>query len=178
MIKKIISIVFVLLVSVCLVTGCEEKKENSTDNTSNGKIKSVEDITSKSGTLNCTREATVEGGTGKFTYIIKYKGDNLTSIYSEESITSEDSAVLKEYEDAYNNIDSNYEGIDNYICTVKKTGDTVVHVIDIDYEKVDIKKIVEIEGEEDNIFENNKPKLSKYFELIKKMGITCSESTI
>ena len=48
----------------------------------------------------------------------------------------------------------------------------------IDYEKVDVSKLIALEGEEDNIYENNIPKLNKYLELGKKVGVTCSESTL
>ena len=40
-------------------------------------------------------------------------------------------------------------------------------------DKVDIDKLIEIEGEEDNIFENKIPKVSKWLDLSKKFGTTC-----
>lgn len=177
MIKKTSSIFLIIIFSFCLLTGCESKSNKQKSSDFNNRVKSVEDISSKKGELVCSRNATVEGGEGKFYYLIKYKGENITSIYSEESITSDDESILKEYSDAYVSIDSNYKGIKNYFTEVKKENDTVIHIINIDYKKVNVKDIIEVEGEEDNIFEDNKPKLSKYLSLIKKMGITCSEST-
>ena len=36
-----------------------------------------------------------------------------------------------------------------------------------------IDKLIEIEGEEDNVFENKIPKVSKWLDLSKKFGTTC-----
>ena len=77
------------------------------------------------------------------------------------------------------NIDRRLSSIQKKISKGEiRDNDSVTYNIDIDYEKVDVKKIIELEGEEDNIFDNNKAKLSKYLEFSKKLGITCSESTL
>ena len=174
MIKKISSLLLIIIVCVFFVSGCETEEKEKSDTSS--KVKSVDDLSDKEGTLNCTRDANVDGGTGEFNYVVSYKGEDLTSIYSIEAITSDDEAKLTEYEEAYKKIDSYYVGIDHYNASVKRSGNTVSHIIEIDYEKIDIKKLIELEGEEDNIFVDNKPKLEKYFELAKKLGITCSEN--
>ncbi len=165
---------------ICLVTGCETKKENNNSNKedSASKIKSVDDLSSDNGELHCTRTATIDGGSGTFNYYIKYNGEDITSINSIEKVESDDPSILNQYIDSYKTIDSYYVGIDHYEAKIDTTDTSVVHRINIDYEKIDIKKLIEVEGEEDNIFEDNKAKLSKYFVLAKKLGITCSESTL
>ena len=178
MTKKIISLLLVLVIAITFVTGCDSKKENDSDTANSNKIDSVDDLASDSGTLNCTRLATVEGGSGTFNYIVSYKGDDLTHLSSSESVKSNDQSILDTYEDSYKKIDSYYEGIKYYDTEIIRDNDSVTYNIDIDYEKVDVKKIIELEGEEDNIFENNKAKLSKYLEFSKKLGITCSESSL
>ena len=175
MIKKISSLLLIFVLLVSVVTGCESKKEQ-TDNSS--KVEKVDDLSNRKGTLHCTRNATVDGGTGTFNYYVDYNGENITYIDSEDSVTIEDEAKRKEFEEAYKTIDSYYTGIDYYYAKVTVDGNTVTHRVKIDYEKVDISKLIALEGEEDNIYENNEPKLSKYLELAKKVGVTCSESTL
>ena len=173
MIKRISKILLVLLLSICVVTGCDS--DNSSSTAKKNKVKSASDVTKKKGTLICTREGEIEGGTGEFNYEINYNGENLTSIHSVEAVESSDSEVLKEYATSFKTIDSYYDGIEYYNARINSTSNKVTHTIDIDYEKIDIEALIKLEGEEDNIFENKKPKLEKYLELGKKMGVTCKE---
>lgn len=46
----------------------------------------------------------------------------------------------------------------------------------INYDKIDIDKLLEIEGEEDNIIVGNKAKLSLWLELAGKVGTVCEEA--
>ena len=177
MIKKISSLLLVFILLVCFITGCETKKDNTDNNDKKDTIKSLSDLSSNNGQLHCTRNATVEGGSGDFNYYVDYNGDDITYISSIDSVTISDSAKRKEYEDAYLKLDDYYKDIDYYYSKVDVSGDTVTHTVKINYEKIDVSKLIEIEGEEDNIYENNKAKLSKYFDLAKKNGVACSEST-
>ena len=177
MIKKISSLLLVFLFIVCFITGCETKKDTNDSDDKKDTIKSISDLSSSTGQLHCTRNATVEGGSGDFNYYVDYNGDDITYITSIDSVTITDDAKRKEYEDAYLKIDDYYVDIDHYYSKVDVSGDTVTHTVKINYEKIDVSKLIEIEGEEDNIYENNKAKLSKYFDLAKKNGVTCSEST-
>ena len=52
---------------------------------------------------------------------------------------------------------------------------TVISDITINYEKIDVEKLLEIEGEEDNIIENGKAKVEKWLTLAKKFGTECED---
>ena len=43
----------------------------------------------------------------------------------------------------------------------------------INYDKVDINKIISIEGDKDNIFEDGQAKVKKWKKLAKKVGTEC-----
>ena len=164
------SVILLIIISL-LVTGCGAKKEVVY---SNGKKVN----TAKMGHKKCSRQAT--GGTGvdvNLDYDIYYKGEELTLVKSVEQVISADSSKLDEYEDAYKKIYEHYDGLEYFDAYVDRGDTSVTSNITINYEKIDTDALLKIEGEEDNIFEDNKPKLSKYLSLIKKMGITCSEST-
>ena len=107
-------------------------------------------------------------------YDIYYQGDVLKRLESYEGIESSDSSLLDQYEKSYRSVHENYNGLDYYQTSVLRDDTHVVSQILIDYENIDIERLIEIEGEEDNIFENKVPKASKWKELAKKVGAKCS----
>ena len=164
--KKISIFIFLFLIIV-LLSGCEDKKEkeviinNKTINTVSMEHK------------HCTREATATNAEVKLEYDIYYTGEKLNILESKEEIISADDEVLNTYESAYKSIHANYEGLDNYDTKVVRGDTTVISTISINYDEIDINKLIEIEGEEDNIFVNKVPKVSKWLEFAKKFGTKC-----
>lgn len=156
----------ILLVISAILCGCD-KSNNSV--VVNGNKVSTASMEHK----HCTREATATGADVKLEYDLYYTDDVLNLLVSKEKIISSDEEILNTYESAYKNIHVNYEELDNY-DTVVERGDTIVtSTITINYDKVDISKLIEIEGEEDNIFEDNIPKVGKWLELASKFGTKC-----
>lgn len=171
--KKISLIIFFIILSLFL-TACDNTEEvKESDN--NGKIDNINEITKKKGTLVCTRSATANNAEPFFNYTIDYKDDEILKLHSIEGITSNDSSVLDEYEEAYKKINSNYVGLKYYDTDVIRTNNSVTWDTTINYEKIDIGALLDLEGEEDNIIENGIAKLSAWLEFSKKVGTTCSE---
>ena len=88
-------------------------------------------------------------------------------------VTLDDSSMLDTYEEAYKKVHSYYEGLDYYDTSVVRNNNTVTSTININYDEIDIDKLISIEGEEDNIFTNKVPSVSKWLALGKKFGIKC-----
>ncbi len=164
--KKTTIIICLLIVSV-LLCGCEEKKENKV--ISNGQVVNTANMEHK----HCTRNATADGAEVKLDYDIYYTGDVLNLLISKEEVISSSTDILNTYENAYKQIHSNYKELDYYETSVERGDTTVTSSITINYDKIDIDKLIDIEGEEDNIFEKKVPKVSKWLELAKKFGTTC-----
>lgn len=162
---KKISIIIVLFL-VILLCGCESKDNEIIINN-----KPVN--TSKMEHKHCTREGSLDGGEVKLEYDIYYTGEVLNLLVSKEKIISSSEDILNTYEEAYKKIHLNYEKLENYDTSVVRGDTTVLSTISINYDKVDIDKLIEIEGEEDNIFINKVPKVDKWLELAKKFGTTC-----
>ena len=164
---KRISIIITLLLVCILLCGCEEKENkqvivnNQVVNTASMKHK------------HCTREANVNGGEGKFEYDIYYTGSILNVLKSKEEVISADDELLNTYEESYKKIHSYYEGLDYYDTSVVRGDTTVISTISINYDEIDINKLIDIEGEEDNIFENKIPKVNKWLSFAKKLGVKC-----
>ena len=161
---KKISII-VLILSLFIITGCDKETEV--------KINGEKIDTSKMEHKHCTREATMTGGEVSLNYDIYYIGDKLEILKSEEKVTSDSEETLNTYEEAYKKIHSNYEGIEYYDTKVERTDNSVTSYITINYAKIDADKLIAIEGEKDNVFENKKAKVSKWITLAKKFGTKC-----
>ena len=163
-------LIIVLLLSV---TACD-KKETSKKTTKEDEPT----VEKKTGQIHehCTRTGSIDSdSSAEMIYEIYYTGDVLNLINSTERVTSTKSEVLDEYEAAYRKIHSYYADIDHYDTEVIRTNSSVASKMTIDYDKIDLAKLIALEGEADNIFENGKPMISKYKELAKKMGVTCEE---
>lgn len=164
---KKMSMIMSLLIVCILLCGCEtKKKENVIINNEPISTATMEH-------KHCSREATATGAEVKLEYDIYYTGDILNLLISKEKIISSSEDVLNTYEEAYKSIHKNYEGLDYYDASVDRGDTTVLSTISINYDKVDIDSLIEIEGEEDNIFEKKVPKVSKWLELSKKFGTKC-----
>lgn len=153
--KMILSSLVILL--VFLVTGCY------------GTVDSAD------GVKKCSRKGEVTNGSTEMNYEVYYEGKYITILHSVEKVTSEDSSLLDTYEEAYKNIFKQYEKLDYYDNTISRTDDSVVSDTTINYAKIDIDKLLEIEGEEDNVIENSKVKLDTWLEFAKQYGVTCED---
>lgn len=157
-------IIFIFIIVILLTSGCT-KNENEVSNQ-----KLVHE--------HCTRLATAKEGINvNLSYEIYYKGEVLTKLEATEEVETADVEVQNQYENAYKSIHSNYEGLKYYNTSVTKKDNKITSKIIIDYEKIDVDKLIEIEGEEDNIFENKIPKVDKWKSLAKSIGTTCEKVT-
>ena len=80
-------------------------------------------------------------------------------LHSQEKVTGSDQSLLDEYEEAYKNIKDQYKGLRYYDITVTRDDNSVIYDTVINYEKLDMKKLREIEPEiegQDDIYKNDK----------------------
>ena len=148
----------IVLVMVLLLAGCGSNSSVSSD-----------------GVKKCTRTGTVTNGSTEMNYEVYYKGEYVVLLHSTEKIISDSSSVLDTYEEAYKNIFKQYEGLEYYANKITRSSNSVTNEITINYEKIDMGKLLDIEGEEDNVIENGKVKLDTWLSFAKKYGVTCEE---
>lgn len=162
---KVISLVSAIFIATLICVGCTKEsganqKTTSTENTN---------------VLHCTRKATASDNVEtSLKYSIYYDRDYVTKTVSVEKVTSSDENILTSYKESYEKVFEPYKNIDYYENTVSQTNDSVISTTVINYEKVDVSKIIAIEGEDDNIFENDgRVKKDTLISLFKKYGATC-----
>ena len=162
------SVIILFLAFVLLVTGCEKK--NTIE--SGGEKVSVSGMEHK----HCTRGAVADADIDvSLEYDIYYKGENIQILHAVEKVITSDEDSLTTYEDAYKKIYDNYKGLKYYDAKVVRGDTTVTSDVTINYAKIDIEKLIAIEGEEDNVFENGEAKLQKWLALADKFGTKCED---
>ena len=135
---KKIAILFLLGITLFMVTGCEEEGTV----VSNGEKVNTTKMEHK----HCERGGTLENGEVSLQYEIYYTGEVLNLIQSEEKVMSEDKEILDTYEEAYKGIHAHYEGLKYYDTEVKRDNNSVTSTIVINYDKIDISALLAIEG--------------------------------
>lgn len=177
--KRIVKSSLIIIILLLLVTGCGKDNieivnmEGTTSKRSENPLYNIN--VNGSGTLECTRAANAYNGlTASFNYAITYKHGIITFIHSIEKVKGDSSSALDEYEEAYNKIKDRYSDIKYYDITVTRDTNSVIYDSKIDYEKVDMNKILKLEGNENNIYNSsNKIELKKWYSFVKKIGTTC-----
>ena len=174
------TILLIMLIMLLLITGCFQKENTNKSSNDISNQSSTDDdddieIPSGVGHKHCVRSGVGDDIETDLHYDIYYTDDTLNKLISTEKVMSEKSDVLDEYQKAYENINKSYKNLDYYETTIERNDNYVVRYATIDYDNIDIKKILEIEGEEDNIIKNGKAKVSLWLKLGKKVGITCEE---
>ena len=157
MMKKILRS-SILLVMVLLLAGCGSNSSVSSD-----------------GVKKCTRTGEVTNGSSEMNYEVYYKGEDVVLLHSTEKIISDSSSVLDTYEEAYKNIFKQYEGLEYYDNKITRNSNSVTNEITINYEKIDMGKLLDIEVEENNVIENGKVKLDTWLSFAKQYGVTCED---
>ena len=176
--KKISRIFLLIIIALFITTGCEEDKitpqRNQNDNEFIRNGEKVDTTSMKH--KHCTRDASAGTNTELvLEYDVYYTGEILNLLISHEELITNDQEILQKYETAYKQIAGHYEGLDYYEQTVTKTSNSVTNEIKINYDKIDIQKLLDIEGEEDNIIEDGKAKVDLYLALLKKFGGKCED---
>ena len=170
------------LLIACFVCGCAKDSENGITNV-NGTTTIKQTIVADdfdvngSGMLKCTTEA--EAGENidvDLQYNVSYKNGNILNLISIQKVTSLEKESLDLYENAYADISKHYVGLKYYDTNIVRDSDSVTYTITINYDKIDINKLLDIEGEEDNIIKNGQAKLSLWLDLAEGMGTVCEEA--
>ena len=164
--RKFIFILF--LFSFLIVVGCEKEKSSSPV-ISDGK----EINTSKMVHEHCTRAGTISNGEVSLNYDLYYTGQVLNVLVGEEKVMSPSDEILDTYEEAYRKIHQHYKDLDYYDTDIIRGDTTVMSKVTINYDEIDIKELLSIEGEEDNIIEDGVAKVEKWKTLAKKFGTSC-----
>ncbi len=142
----------VTMLVVFLVTGCSSSKE---------KI------------MTCTRTMNQSGMKTNLNYKVTYSGDYVNRVQSEESIETSDTTTLNTYKEQIEKIYTPYKDVKYYTYNVTVNGNKLVSTVDINYAKIDTKKLIEIDSANSQLINDGKVKLSSVKSLYEQLGATC-----
>ena len=155
-----------------MASGTSSNQENVVDKSNSDSVL-LED-TENMKKLSCTRDADAGAGIDvNLSYEVYYQGEYIQILHSKEQVVTDDQDVLDEYENAYRSVDKNYEGLEYYDTSIVRTDNSVTDDTVINYGKIDIDKLLAIEGEEDNVIKDGKVKLDDWLEFTEQFGMKC-----
>lgn len=163
-------LVFCILCSVFLLTGCGNVNDTE-DTTNNNDTSTSQEENVK--TMTCTRTTNQSNFSADFNYEVNYKGSYVTFVRSTEKITSDDESVLEQYKTAVENIYSPYKDIEYYDYDVTIDGNTLTSLAEINYEKIDTDKMIEVDSANAQIIKDGKVKLSDIKQVYESVGAIC-----
>lgn len=142
----------VTMLVVFLVTGCSSSEEK---------------------TMTCTRTMNQSGIKTNLNYKVTYSGDYVNRVQSEESIETSDTTTLNTYKEQIENVYTPYKDVEYYTYNVTVNGNKLVSTVDINYAKIDTKKLIEIDSANSQLINDGKVKLSSVKSLYEQLGATC-----
>ncbi len=139
------------------------KKANNQVNPSNDETK----------TMKCHYSANNSGTKFDLTYFVDYDGSYVTSVRSDERITSDNSTVLETYKKTVEETYSPFDNVEYYDYSIKIDGNTLISTTDINYSKIDIEKILEIDSSSATLIKNGKININDIKKVYETVGATC-----
>lgn len=128
---------------------------------------------SKAGTLTCTRKASQGGVDFDLLYTVNYKGEYVTSVNSIEKLSCEDGFVLYSYQEDIEYIYEPYKELKYYDYDVKIEGNTLISETNIDYTKVNTKRMIEIDESNANLIRNGHITVDTLEAYYQTLGVVC-----
>lgn len=141
--------IFTVLVLCILLTGCGEKEKSIT----------------------CTRSTNQTNLSLDVTYNVTYKGKYVTKESRKEVLKTSDESIIKAYKAQLENIFESYKNIKYYETNIDVKGDTLTATTDINYKKINMKKLMEADGS----ITTDKILLSDLKSTYGQLGFDCSK---
>lgn len=125
-------------------------------------------------TMKCTRTLNQSGLKFDLSYEVTYKGNVVSKVHSVEKITSE-TEDLELYKEQVEKTYAPYTDIEYYDTNVTIDGDVLTSTADIDYSKIDVDKMIEVDSANQNLFKDGKVHLDDITSIYEAAGATCEK---
>ena len=130
----------------------------------------------KTGTMTCTMKTyPTKGITIRSTYTAEYKNNIVRTLETTEQVTAEDKDNLEVYEERIQELYQGYQGIDYYQNKTEIKGNTLTSTTNINYEKVDTDKLIEVDSDNGGIIKNGKVNIDDLREMYEQNGCNCKK---
>ena len=124
------------------------------------------------GKLICNYKNNSEVMISSLNYKMDFKLKNVTKLETQEVIESKDKKLIKTYKESLEEIAKKYDSLKYYKTKITEEENKLIVNTTIEYQKIDMKKYLEIEGEKTYI-KHNKLKVDLLKEIYEKNGAKC-----
>lgn len=130
----------------------------------------------ETGTMTCTMSSyPTDGITLRSTYTAEYENNIVKKLETIEQVTAEDKDNLEVYEERIQELYQGYQGIDYYQNKTEIKGNTLTSTTNINYEKVDTDKLIEVDSDNGGIIKNGKVNIDDLREMYEQNGCNCKK---
>lgn len=151
--KKLILTSFILIF-LLIITGCSKNNENI---------------------ITCTRSMNQNNIKTSLKYNITYNDDYVTRVKSIETVETNSSDILNSYKEQIESLYSPYKNINFYDYNVEIKDNKLTSIVDINYEKVDTDKLLEIDSANGQLIKNGKIKVKDIKKVYENLGAICEK---
>lgn len=158
--KRIVILGIALLL---FVTGCGKQTDYNESNTKDDK-------------MICTRTTNANGLEMDFRYEVYYQENDVNKVQTTEKITSDSTEILQTYQQQIKSLYSSFDNIEHYNYDVKIEGNTLISTTDINYQKMNIDELVNIDSSIEQLLnDDRKIDLDKITQVYEQLGATCEK---
>lgn len=130
----------------------------------------------KTGTMTCTMSSyPTEGITLRSKYKAKYTNNVVNTLTTIEQVESSDEDNLETYKEKIEEVYQEYKDLDYYKNNISIKDNVLTSKTTINYDKVDTKKLIEIENGNSNVIKNGKVNIDDLKELYERNGCNCKK---
>lgn len=124
-------------------------------------------------TMSCERSLNQSGTKTSLNYTVTYKGDYVSKIKSVETVDSTNSTILESFKSQVENLYKAYDGIKYYDYNVDVKDNKLTSTVDINYEKVDTDRLIEVDSANGKLIKDGKIKIDDIKSVYEQLGATC-----
>ena len=124
-------------------------------------------------TMTCTRTMNQNNIQTSLKYIVNYQGDYVTRIKSVETIETDNSDILDSYKEQVETIYSPYKDVEYYEYNVEVADNKLTSTVDINYEKIDTDKLLEIDSSNGQLIKDGKIAVADIKTVYENLGAIC-----
>ena len=150
---KKIQIILVLIIAL-FATGCAKESEEKA--------------------MTCTRTVNKEDVKMDFQYNVVYQQDYVKKVESIEKVTTDNLETLNNYKTTVEQVYATYKDIEYYETEVTISDNTLTSIASIDYENIDIDKLIKIDSAYEQLFTNGKISIDTIENLYNQIGVSCT----
>lgn len=151
-ISKNWQVILGVFIIVFLTTGCNSNKDLS---------------------ITCTRTMNQNNITTSIKYNIEYSDDYVTRVKSVETVETDNSEILNTYKEEIESSYSPYQDIDYYEYNVDINDNKLTFTTDVNYEKVDTDKLLDIDSNNSELIKDGKIEVDSLKTVYENLGAIC-----